>query len=152
MEMSRRGDAKMRLINWFLELRILFWGFLDILGEIRNKIQELGIHRLELGRACICSAQNLRKWIYLTWNMKTSLGERFLCEMRPSSTFTSHKQPSPEIWFEPEHFEILSLSDPRLRVLPVISWAWNGSRAQISWVLGIFQVYLESIRGDEQNP
>ena len=38
--------------------------FLGILEEIRNKIQELGIHQTELGRACIRQTQDLRKSIY----------------------------------------------------------------------------------------
>ena len=56
----------MRLIQWFLDWWNHFLGFPDILEEIRNKIQELGIHRTELGRACIRQTQDLRKSIYFT--------------------------------------------------------------------------------------
>ena len=92
-----------------------------------------------------------KKWIYLTSNMNKSLCERFLGEIMPWSTFNIHKKPSPKICFETKNFEILSLSGPRLRVSPITSWAWNGYRAQILWILGFLQVYLDSIRGYEQN-
>ena len=122
------GRCKMRLKKWFLELWILFWGFLDILGEVGNKIPELGSNLTEFGRACICTAQNLRKWIYLTWNMNKSPYERFHCEVP------------------------LSFLGPGLRVPHISSWNWNRSRAKISWILEIFNVGLESIWGDESNP
>ena len=44
--------------------------------------------------------------------MDKSLCERFLDEMRPWSTFTSHIQPSPEIWFETKNFVILGFFGP----------------------------------------
>ena len=135
----------------FLEFWMHFIGFPNILGDVGNKIPQLGSHRTEFGRACICSAQNLRKWIYLTWNMNKSLCERFLGEIRPWITFNSHKKPSPKIWFETEHFEILSFSSLGLRVPPLTSWDWNGSRAQISLIGGILQVYFLTIQGYEQN-
>ena len=40
--------------------------------------------------------------------MNKSVCEMFLDGMMPWSTFIGHTQPSPEIWFEMEHFEILS--------------------------------------------
>ena len=51
--------------------------------------------------------------------MSKSLCERFLGEMRPWSTFTSHIQPSPKIWFGTEHFEILSFSGLELLLSPL---------------------------------
>ena len=134
------GRCNLRLIKWFLDFWKTFLGFSDILEGIRNNIQELGIHRTELGRACIHQTQNLRKWIYVTWNMNKSLCERFLGEMRPWNTSNSHKQPSPKIWFETKHFEILSFLGPGLSIPPITSWAWNGSRYKISWILEIFHV------------
>ena len=82
--------------------------------------------------------------------MNKSLCYSFIDEIIPWITFTNHIQPSPEIWFETEHFEILSFSGPGLKVPSVTSWAWNDSRAQFSRILEIFQVELESILGDEQ--
>ena len=75
----------------------------------------------------------------------------FLDAMIPWSTFTSHNQPPPEIWFETEHFEILSFLGPGLKFPSITSWAWNGSREQLSRIFENFKIYLESIQIDEQN-
>ena len=84
--------------------------------------------------------------------MNKSFYKRFIEEIIPWTTFNIHNQPSPEIWFEMEHFESLSFSGPGLRVLSVASSAWNESRAQFSWIFEILKVELESIRRGEQNP
>ena len=94
-ELIRR--YKMRLKKWFLLLRMTFIGFPDILGGNRVKLPELGIRRIELGRACIRYTQNLRKSIYAAWVMNKSICERFIDGMRKWSTFTSHTQPFPKI-------------------------------------------------------
>ena len=44
--------------------------------------------------------------------MNKSVCDIFLDGMNPWSTFTDHTQTSPEIWFEMEHFEILSFRAP----------------------------------------
>ena len=72
--------------------------------------------------------------------------------MRPWITLTSHINPSPEIWFEAEHFENLSFSGPRLKVLAVTSGPRIGPRAKFSWILEIWKVELTSTQNDEQNP
>ena len=53
--------------------------------------------------------------------MNKLLCEGFLNEIIPGSTLNSHILPSPKIWLEMEHFEILSFSGPGLRVPPVTS-------------------------------
>ena len=72
--------------------------------------------------------------------------------MMPWSTLNSHIQPSPEIWFETEHFEKLGFLVPRLKVPFITSWAWNASREKLSSILEICKVELESILRYEQNP
>ena len=109
---NHRDELTGRCINetkrWFLDRWVYFLGFPDILQEIRNKIHELGIHQTELGRVCLRQTQNSRKSMYITWVMNKSVCEGSLDEMRLWSTFIGHIKPSPEIWFETEHFEILS--------------------------------------------
>ena len=56
----------MRPMPWFLDLWNNFLGYLGILEKIRNNIQELGIHRTKLARACIRQTQDLMKNIYFT--------------------------------------------------------------------------------------
>ena len=63
-----------------------------------------------------------------------------------------HKKPSSEIWFETEHFEILSFRAPGSDFRLFTSWAWNDPREKFSWILVIFQVDMESTRRDEENP
>ena len=102
--------CKMRLIQWFLWFWMNFVGLPDILGGNRVKLPEFGGHRTEFGGAYIVRTRDSRKIIFFTWIMNKSFCKIFLGEIRPWSTFTSHNQPSPEIWFEKEHFEILSFS------------------------------------------
>ena len=83
--------------------------------------------------------------------MNKYVSERNLDEFIPWSTFTSDNQPSPEIWFETEHFEILSFQAPGLDFGMFTSWAWNISREQFSWIFSIWKVYMDSTRRDEQN-
>ena len=101
---NHRDELMGRCINetekWFLDSWVNFLGFPDILEDIRNNIHEFGIHRIELGRACIRRTQNSRKSMYITWVMNKSVSEGSLDEMRLWITFTDHIQPSPEIWFE----------------------------------------------------
>ena len=132
--------CKMRLIQWFHDWWKNFLGFPDILGGNRNKLPEFGGHQTEFGGACIVQTQDLRKSIFFIWIMNKSIYKMFLEEIGPWSTFTSHNQPSPEIWFKIEHFEILSFSGLRLKVLSITSWDWNGSRSKLSWILENFQV------------
>ena len=140
MEMNQWWDAKWDWYNGFLIDEKHFLAFLDILEEIRVKLPEFGGHQTEFGGVCIVRTQDSRKSMFFTWIMNKSLCKSFLGEIRPWSTFTSHNQPSPEIWFETEHSEILSFSGPKLKVSSITSWAWNGSREQFSWILEIFQV------------
>ena len=141
----------MRLIQWFLYWWKHFLGFPYILGEITNKIQELGIHQTELGRSCICQTQNLRKSIYFTWVMNKSVCESFLDEIMSCSTLMGHIQPSLEIWFETKHFEILSFRALGLDFRLFTSWAWNDSRTQFPWIFEICKVDMDSNLRDEQN-
>ena len=133
------GRWTMRLKKWFIQFWILFLGFPYILGGVGHKISELGSHLTEFGRACIDWTQNLRKTIWSTWVMNRSPCERFLDLISPWSTLNVYILNFPEIWFEMEHFKILGFSGPRLRVPPVTSWAWNGSRSKFSWILEIFK-------------
>ena len=89
-----------------------FISFLDILEEIRNKLLEFGDHQTKFGGACMVRTQDLRKSMFFTLIMNKSVCEIFLDEMRPWITLTGHIQPSLEIWFETEHFEILSFRAP----------------------------------------
>ena len=120
--------CKMRLIWWFLDWWKHFIGFPDMLEETRIKIPEFGDHRIEFGGACMVQTQDSKKNIFFTWIMNKSVFKSFLGEIRPWSTFTIHNQPSLKIWFEMEHFEILSFSDPELKFSSITSWSWNGSR------------------------
>ena len=43
-------------------------------------------------------------------------------EMNPWNTHTRHIQPSPKIWFETKHFEILSFRAPGLVSREKILW------------------------------
>ena len=72
------GRCKMRLRKWFLIFWIIFLGFPDILGGVRNKIPEFGSHLTQLGRACVDQTQNLRKNMKSTWVMNKSLCGCFL--------------------------------------------------------------------------
>ena len=72
--------------------------------------------------------------------------------MRVFITFTTHIQRSPEIWFETEHFEILSFRASGSVSGLFTYWAWNQSREQIKWNFKIWKVYMRSTRRDEQNP
>ena len=130
----------MRLKKWFIWLWMTFIGFPDILGGNRVKLLEFGGHHSKFGRACIVQTQGSRKSILFTWIMNKLVYKRFLDEMMQFGTFNSHRQPSPEIWFETEHFENLGFLGLGLRVPPITSWAWNGSREKLSWILGIFKV------------
>jgi hypothetical protein len=134
------GRWKMRLRIWFLGFWIPFLGFPNTLGGFRNKIPEFGIHLTGLGRVCIDQTQNLRKIMKSTWLMNKSICGVFLDKIRPYNIHTSHIKPSPKIWFEMEDFKNLGFSSPRLRVPPVTSWAWNGSREKFSWILEICKV------------
>ena len=73
-------------------------------------------------------------------------------EIIPWSTLTSHIQPSPEIWFETEHFENLSFLGPRLMVPTITFGPRIRSRENVSWIIKMCKVYLTSILSDEQNP
>ena len=123
---NHRDELTGRCINetekWFLDWWVHFLGCPDILEEIRNKIHELGIHQTELGRAFIHQTQNSRKSMYITWVMNKSVCEGSLDEIRLWSTFNGHIQPSPKIWFETEHFEILSFRALGLVSNLFISW------------------------------
>ena len=97
---QKHGDEsmrryKMRLIQCFLDWWKNFLCFPDILGETRIKPPEFGDHQTEFGGACIVQTQDSRKNMFFDWIMNKSI-----CEIRPWSTFISHNQPSPEIWFE----------------------------------------------------
>ena len=144
--------CKMRLIWWFPDWWKNFLGFLDILEETRIRFLEFGDHRTKFEGPCMVQTQDLRKSMFFTWIINKSVFKRFLGEIRPWRTFTSHNQPSLEIWFETEHFEILSFSDPELKFLSITYWAWNGSRQKLSWIFSIFQAKFNSTRRDEQNP
>ena len=109
--------------KWFINWWVHFICFRDRLEEIINKIHELGIHQTKLGRACIRQTQNLRKIMYITWVMNKYVSKGYLDEMSLWSTFTSHIQPSPKIWFETEKFEILSFRAPGLVSGLFTSWA-----------------------------
>ena len=85
-----------------------FYSFPNILGRNRVKIPEFGGHRIEFGGACIVWTQDSRRNIFFTWIMNKSVYKRFIDEIRPLSILTGHKKPSLEIWFETDHFEILS--------------------------------------------
>ena len=127
--------CKLRLIWWFLDWWKHFLGFLDILEDTRIKLPEFGDHQTEFGGAYMVRTQDLRKSMFFTWIMSKSVCEVFLDGMIPWHIFTSHIQPSPEIWFEREHFENLGFSGPWLKDPPVTSWDWNGCREKNLWIL-----------------
>jgi hypothetical protein len=62
---------------------------------------------------------------------------------------TSHKQHSPKVWFETDHFQILSFSGSGLRVPTLTSGPRIDPREKFSWILEIWKVSTQS---DEQNP
>ena len=146
------GRCKMKLKKSFPLFWMTFIGFLDILGRNRVKLPEFGGHRTEFGGACIVRTQDSRKSIFFTWIINKSVYKSFLDEFIPWSILTGHKQPSPEIWFETENFKILCFRAPSSNFCPFTSLAWNDSREQLSWILEICKVELESTRRDEQKP
>ena len=81
---NHRDELTGRCINetkkLFLDKRVHFLCFIDILEEIRNKLPEFGDHRTECGGACMVRAQDLRKNMFFTWNMNKSVFDIFLLE------------------------------------------------------------------------
>ena len=102
--------CKMRLRWLCLDWWKYFLCFPVILGYIRIRIPEFGVHLTEFGRAWKARTQNWRKSMFSTWIMNNSVCGSFLDVMRPYNNFTSHIWPSPKIWLETEHFEFLSYS------------------------------------------
>jgi len=84
--------------------------------------------------------------------MNNSVFGRFLDDMRPYNIFNSHIWPSPEIWFETEHFEFLSFRASGSVSGLFTNWDWNHSRGKTKWNLKNWWVYFISTRIDEQNP
>ena len=113
------GRCKLRLRWLFLDWWKYFLGFPVILGETRIRILKFGGHLTQFGRAWKARTQNWRKSMFSTWIMNNSVSGRFLDVMRPYNSFTSHIWPSPEIWFETEHFEFFKFSGPGLSFWPV---------------------------------
>ena len=135
----------MRLRWLFLDWWKYFLGFLVILEETRIRI-------LEFGRAWKARTQDWRKSMFFTWIMNSSVFWRFIDCMSPCITFTSHIWPSPEIWFETEHFEFFSFWAPSSVSGLFTKWDENHSRGQTKWNLTNSWVYLISTRRYEQNP
>ena len=142
----------MRLKKWLLDWWKNFLGFPVILEETRIKIPEFGDHLTEFGRAWKAQTQDCRKNMFFTWIMNNSVFGRFLDVMRPYNSFNSHISPSPEIWFETEHFEFLSFRGLGSVSGLFTNWDWNHSRGQTQWNLKNWWVDLISTRRDEQNP
>ena len=142
----------MRLIQWFLDWWNHFLCFPDILRETRIKLPEFGDHQTEFGGACIVRTQDSRKSILFTWTMNKSVYKSFLDELIPFIILNGHKKPSPKIWFETEHFEILSFRNPGSDFCLFTSWAWNDLREKLSSFFVNWKVYMDSTIIDEQNP
>ena len=134
------GRLKMRLKKWSLGLKMLLLTCIYILVDIRNKIPGLVKHLMGFGTTCIDQTHSLRKNMKSTRVMNKSICGVFRGKIRPQNTHTTHKWPSPENWFETEHFEIFGFLVHGLRVLPITSWPWIVSREKFSYILKILKV------------
>ena len=67
----------------------------------------------------------------------------------PYNVHISHKQHSPKVWLETEHFANLSFLGPGLRVPAITYGPRTDPRETLSCIIEIFKVVLEFNRSDE---